>query len=49
MFIHDPDLVPFNVLPNFNIFKRYEWCYERGITVTVGTIFQIYKCVSASC
>ena len=24
MFIHDPDLVPFNVLPNFNIFKRYE-------------------------
>ena len=26
MFIHDPDLVPFNVLPNFNIFKRYEWC-----------------------
>ena len=28
MFIHDPDLVPFNVLPNFNIFKRYEWCYR---------------------
>ena len=26
MFIHDPDLVPFNVLPNFNIFKRYECC-----------------------
>ena len=24
MFIHDPDLVPFNVLPNFNIFKRYD-------------------------
>ena len=23
MFIHDPDLVQFNVLPNFNIFKRY--------------------------
>ena len=49
MFIHDPDVVPFNFSPNFNIFKRYERCEERGITVTVGTIFQIYKGVSASC
>ena len=49
MFSHDPALVPFIVLPTFKIFKRYEWCKERGITVTVGTIFQIYKCVSASC
>ena len=29
MYIHDPDLVPFNVLSNFNIFKRYEWLRKR--------------------
>ena len=48
MFLYDPDLVPFNGLPNLNLFKKYEWHSDGGISVTVGTIFKIYRGISGS-
>ena len=44
MFIHDPDLVPFNVLPNFNIFKRYEWYEKEALPLLLGQ-FSKLTCV----
>ena len=49
MFLYDPDLVPFNGLPNLNPFQEYEWHQDGGISVTVGTIFKIYQGISGSC
>ena len=43
MFVYNSDLVPFNVLPNLNIFQ------ERGFTVTVGSDLDFFANKGVTC
>ena len=36
MFIHDPDLVPFNVLPNFNISRDMSGVKKEALPLLLG-------------